>query len=77
MLNRMSKYFLLFFIFFIKISLVNAENIKSISVNGNDRITNETIIIFSKINIGDDLIISDLNKMIILNITFFMFIKIF
>ena len=64
MLNRMSKYFLLFFIFFIKISLVNAENIKSISVNGNDRITNETIIIFSKINIGDDLIISDLNKII-------------
>ena len=60
----MSKFFLFFFIFLIKISFVNAEIIKSISVNGNQRIADETIIIFSKINIGDNLIIDDLNKII-------------
>ena len=64
MLNFMIKYFLFFIICFIKINFVNAEIIKSISVNGNQRITDETIIIFSKVNIGDDLIINDLNKII-------------
>ena len=37
-----------FFIFFAKITYVNAEIIKSISVNGNERITDKTVIIFSK-----------------------------
>jgi len=64
MLKLMSKYFLFFFIFFVKITFVNAEIIKSISVSGNERITDKTVIIFSKINIGDDLIINDLNKII-------------
>ena len=64
MLNLMSKYFLFFLIFFIKINFVNAEIIKSISVNGNDRITDKTVIIFSKVDIGDDLIINDLNEII-------------
>ena len=60
----MSKYFLIFFIFFIKITFVNAEIVKSISVNGNERIADKTVIVFSKINIGDDLMISDLNEII-------------
>jgi len=64
MLNFMSKIFLLFFIFFIKITFVNAEIIKSISVNGNERIADETVIIFSKVNIGDDLLSNDLNEII-------------
>ena len=64
MLKLISKYFLFFFIFFVKITFVNAEIIKSISVSGNERITDKTVIIFSKINIGDDLIINDLNKII-------------
>jgi len=64
MLNLMSKYFLFFLIFFIKINFANAEIIKSISVNGNDRITDKTVIIFSKVDIGDDLIIDDLNEII-------------
>ena len=64
MLNLMSKYFLILFIFFIKITFVNAEIVKSISVNGNERITDKTVIVFSKINIGDDLIINDLNDII-------------
>ena len=60
----MNKYFLILFIFFAKITYVNAEIIKSISVNGNERITDKTVIIFSKINIGDDLTIIDLNKIV-------------
>ncbi len=61
----MIKYFLFFLIFFVKISFASAEIIKSISVNGNDRITDETIIVFSKVDIGDNLIINDLNDIII------------
>ncbi len=64
MLKIMIKFFLFIFIFFIKITFVNAEIVKSISVIGNERITDETVIIFSKINIGDNLIIDDLNKII-------------
>ena len=60
----MNKYLIFLLIFFIKINFVNAEVVKSISVSGNDRITDETIIIFSKVNIGDDLIIDDLNDVI-------------
>jgi outer membrane protein insertion porin family len=64
MLKLMSKYFLILFILFIKITFVNAEIVKSISVNGNERIADKTVIVFSKINIGDDLIINDLNDII-------------
>jgi len=60
----MNKYLIFLLIFFIKITFVNAEVVKSISVSGNDRITDETIKIFSKVNIGDDLIIDDLNDVI-------------
>ena len=60
----MIKFFLFLIIFFVKITFVNAEIVKSISVAGNERITNSTVVIFSKINIGDDLIINDLNQVI-------------
>ena len=60
----MIKYLIFFLIFFMKITFVKAEVIKSITVSGNERIADETIIIFSKINIGDDLIINDLNDII-------------
>jgi len=62
MLNFMFKFFLYLCVFFIKITFVNAEIVKSILVNGNERIAEETIIIFSKINIGDDLTINNLNE---------------
>ena len=64
MLKLMFKFILIFFIFFIKLNFSNAEVVKSISINGNERITDETVIIFSNVNIGDDLIINDLNKII-------------
>ena len=64
MLNLMSKFFLFFLIFFSKIIFANAEIIKSITVNGNDRITDQTVIIFANVDIGDDLIKDDLNDII-------------
>ena len=64
MLKLMIKFILIFFFIFFKITFANAEIIKSISVTGNERITDNTIVIFSKINIGDDLVINDLNKVI-------------
>jgi outer membrane protein insertion porin family len=64
MLNLMMKYILFLFLFLAKFSSVSAEMIKSISVNGNVRITDETIIVFSSVEIGDDLIKNDLNKII-------------
>ena len=60
----MIKFFLLILIFFIKINFVNAEIVKSISVNGNERITDNTIIVFSKISIGNDITVNDLNNVI-------------
>ena len=60
----MIKFFLFIFIFFIKIIFVNAEIVESISVKGNERITDNTIIVFSKINIGKDITVNDLNKII-------------
>ncbi len=60
----MSKFFLFFLIFFSKIIFANAEIIKSITVNGNDRITDQTVIIFANVDIGDDLIKDDLNDII-------------
>ena len=64
MLDLIMKYILFLFLFLAKFSSVNAEIIKTISVNGNERITDETIIVFSNVKIGDDLIKNDLNKII-------------
>jgi len=60
----MFRFFIFLIVLIVKINLANAEIIKSISVNGNERISDETIIIFSKINIDDDLTINDLNNII-------------
>ena len=62
MLNLMAKYLLFFFVFFLKTTFAGAEILKSISVIGNERIADKTVIIFSKTHLGDDLTISDLNK---------------
>ena len=60
----MFRFFIFLIVLIVKINLANAEIIKSISVNGNERISDETIIIFSKINIDDDLTLNDLNNII-------------
>ena len=53
-----------FFLLFLLCSNANSVILTNINVDGNDRISNETIKMFSKVNIGDDLSESDLNKIL-------------
>ena len=55
MLNIIKKYFYINFIsLFLIFSNVYADSIKSITINGNERIPDETILMFSTININDN-----------------------
>ena len=49
------------FIFFLKINYLSAEIINDLKVEGNNRVSSETIYIFSKIKKGDDITDNDLN----------------
>jgi outer membrane protein insertion porin family len=62
MIVLMRIYITIFLFLFLKFASANAEIVKSISVTGNERIADQTVIIFSKIDVGDDLTINDLNK---------------
>ena len=42
-------------IYLLNINLVYSEIIKKIKISGNDRLANETIILFSELNINDDI----------------------
>ena len=58
----MPKNFLkIIFIFLIFFKNVSAENVKNIIVKGNERIDSNTVILFSKIKIGDNLDANSLN----------------
>ena len=43
------------FIYFLLISPLCADQIKQIEINGNDRVSDETIIMFSGVNVNDDI----------------------
>ena len=51
----------IFFIFLININFAYSENFKKIKVIGNDRLSKETIIMFSGVDINNDIQIKDLN----------------
>ena len=65
MLNKYIK-FLFFILIFTKISCYSSysEIINEIQIKGNDRIATETILMFSKINLGEDLNENDLNDLL-------------
>ena len=54
--------YLLFLFFFIVICNSKAEIINEIKINGNDLITDQTVINFSEASIGDDVSNIELNK---------------
>ena len=54
--------YLLFLFFFIFICNSKAEIINEIKINGNDLITDQTVINFSEASIGDDVSNIELNK---------------
>jgi len=57
-----SKFSISFFIFFLTLNSVFAEIIKDFKVEGNERITDETIILFSDLKLNQSINDSDLNK---------------
>ena len=62
---KFKKYLVTLITYFLLFSTVsNAENIKNIVIAGNDRVSDETIKIFSSINIGDEINSDKLNKII-------------
>ena len=55
--------FLFFLVFsFLQSKIAYAEIIKEFNIKGNDRVSNETIIMFSKLNIGNNVNTTDLNN---------------
>ncbi len=60
----MSKIIIFLILFLLKFTNLSAEVVKSIVVSGNQRISSETIIIFSKVNIDDDIKKYRLNSII-------------
>ena len=55
------KYLFLIILFFFTITITSAETIKKIKVIGNERISEETILMFSDIEVGNDIKNFDLN----------------
>ena len=64
MIQFVKKFLITFLLFIIVQSAVNAEVVKSLKVEGNERISNETIVVFGDIIIGNNYEASDLNLLI-------------
>ena len=63
--SKMTKIFLkIFILWLISFSVLKAEIIKEISIEGNKRVSDQTIIIYGEININENYNESDLNKII-------------
>ena len=56
--------FLVLLIFIFNFGNVKSEIVKKIEINGNQRISNNTILMFSEINIGDDVDKLELNSIL-------------
>ena len=54
-------YFFILLFFISKITLCFSENIKSVEITGNERLSKETIILFSELQIDKDINVNDLN----------------
>ena len=60
--SHLEKIYLIFFLLLFINQPVNSEIIKKIEVFGNDRLADETIILFSELNVNDDIYSEDLNN---------------
>ena len=72
------KFFLVQFILLLLLKSASAEKIDKINISGNERISNDTIIIFSEINLEEDLNSEKINVILknLYNTNFFDDIKI-
>ena len=57
-------YFILFISYFILNSLSNAEIVKSVQINGNQRVSDETIKVYGEIKINKNYLENDLDEII-------------
>ena len=60
----MIKLIIIKIIFLFYFSIVNAEIIKKIEIQGNDRIPDKTIVMFSKVKVNDDINQNDINNIL-------------
>jgi len=64
-MNRFIKFFCIYFVFFgLIISNAQSEIVNKVQIQGNERVTKETIVIFGDIKIGFDYNSSDINLLI-------------
>ena len=62
--SNIKKIFIIIILYFISTNLSYAEVIKKITILGNERVADETVVIFSKLKIGENLNQIVLNKAI-------------
>ncbi len=56
------NFIVIFFVFIFQFTYANSEIIKKIEINGNERLAKETIILFSELNLNDDVDSNQLNN---------------
>ena len=64
-LKILNNFKLLFFLFLFNFLLINSsfsETLKSIEISGNERLADETIVLFSELNLGDEINSSIINS---------------
>ena len=67
MIKKLYKFFVVFFYslsFMLFLTPIKAIEINNIQIKGNERISDETIILFSEFNIGNDITNNKLNQII-------------
>ena len=62
--KKLKKIFFIILSFFLLSSLSYAEVVKKITIKGNQRVSNETIKVFSSIKIGDEINTDKLNEIV-------------
>ena len=61
----MTKFlFKVFSIYFFTYSVLYADSLKNINISGNDRISSQTIEMFTNVSVGDELDQNDVNKIL-------------
>ena len=60
----MNKFIIIFSIFFLFFTIVKAEQIKQIEINGNQRVSEETIILYGKIEKNKDYSEIEINRIV-------------
>ncbi len=63
-INKINSFLIFLLILKFFFTAANANEVKNIIIKGNERISNETIILFSEINIGDQITNESLNKIL-------------